>query len=325
MGGRDYFDYYKLYADWNYSAVESPFNTRIISPYLVYLFGKLHIGYDAQIAFSKAGYSPHVYFSAVFVNYVSTVLTCFVIFKTVETFMKNRFIAILSGMTYLLGFGTAFYDLTGLTDAFSSLLFALVVYAYLSKSPYIFVLLLLSIIQREYILMVSGLIAGFDLVFRKQEKPFHSKVLIASVLFFCFYFILRKTVFLTPRWQAQLDIGTYFGRLMNIGIANWGEFFRQTILSQNLLFLYLGILCLKFFAKKSIDRLNLMLVLLLFLQANLINFLAFLGNNGGRCYYMTMPLIMYFAALEARPLLENYFMPGNSVPKTLLNESQDNV
>jgi hypothetical protein len=325
MGGSDYFDYYKLYSNWNYSAVESPFNTRIISPFLVYLFGKLHIFYDTQIAFVKAGYSPRIYFNAVFVNYLCLVCTCFVIYKTIETFVRSRLLAILGGMVYLFGFGTSFYDLTGLTDAFSSLLFAIVLYAYFSKSRYILLVLLLSIIQREYILMVLGLMAGFDWVFRKESRKFHLETFIACIVFFTAYFVLRKTVFLTPLFQNQLEVGTYFGRLLNPATIHWPEFIRQTILSQNLVFIYLGILIVKRVRHRTINTSNLILTLLLFIQANVINFLAFLGNNGGRCYYMIMPLIMYFAALEAEPLIDHFFNRKGSELKSFQTENPGDV
>ncbi len=331
MGTNDYYQYYKLYKNWDYASVDAPFNTRIISPYLVYLFGKLNISYDANIIFSKIGYDPKVYFHAVFINYISTVLTCFVIFKTIEKLLMNRIVALLGGIIYLLGFGTCFYNLTGLTDAFSSLLFALTFYFYFQKSPYIFIVLLLAVIQREYILLVLGLMSVIHILSEKENKKYHIRVLAVSVLCFGFYFILRKTLFMTPpsadheTFEGQVEVGSYFGRMFNYTIHDWPAFIRQTILSQNLVFIYLGLLLYKFSTKQKINKINLLLVVLLFFQENIINFLAYLGNNGGRCFYMIMPLIVYFTAIEARPLLENYFRMDGSLAGKPLTEKPGNV
>ncbi len=303
FGGEDFFSYYHLYKDWNFEKVDTPFNMRILSCFLVFLFNKAGFHYTTETVFAK--FHPEldlqVYFNSVFVNYICIVLTCFVIYKLIRRVDGNEVFRFMAGLLYLLAFGTLFFSLKPLTEAPGVLLFAVIYYSYVEKSKWYFFFLLLALFQREYIFIVFGMITLLDL-FKTKEK-FYLAGLIGCIGMFGIYLLLRNTVFHTPRYDYQLSFDTYLNSFFDTGLSFW-SFFRQSILSLNLVLLYLAILAYKRLKGLELNKYHLLMVLVLLAQVIVMSIMTHFGNNAGRYYFYITPLIILFIALEAKPLLE---------------------
>lgn len=302
FGNNDFYSYYHLYKNWDFDAVESPFNTRLISSFFIFLFNQIGFFYKTKISYYNIAIDQRVFFNAVFVNYLSLVMTAYVMYKMIYKFFLNKLFAFASGLLAFLGFGALFYSLNTLTESFSILLFALIYYSYQSRSNWIIPLLFLAVLQREYIFFITGLVSLVHYLFDKSERKYFISIFAYSILGFGIYYILRKTLFYTPYFSSQLDISNLFERLFNPGFPI-GEYFRQSFLNQNIFLLYILILIYKIYNRLSFDKLNLFIVFLLYVQAHFVSIVAVLGNSCGRYFYITLPLIVFFIAQEVAPLI----------------------
>jgi hypothetical protein len=301
VGGlKDYFSYYFLYKDWNFSEVDSPFNQRVISSFFIYLFHKIGFSYETDIVYTTDFADKKIYFNAIFFNYLSFLASCLVIYKTVARSLNNTILAFSSGVLYALGFGTLFFNLNGLTESFSLLLAAVMFYYYLNKSHLILIPIILAVFQREYLFFVFGLIALMDYLFEEKNK-YYLQVLLYTVMAFVLYYILRKTFFYTPRYEAQLSVVDSLLNLFNPRFP-LGDYIKQTFLIQNILFVYLLTLAYKKWNKWTINHIDFYKVLALFMQANFISLMAVLGNSTGRYFYLTMPIVIFMIAKEIKPI-----------------------
>lgn len=300
-GLKDFYSYYELYKNWDIDKIESPFNMRLVSSFFVYLFYKAGLHYDTLTAFDKTGLSREVFFCSVFFNYLCVVSTCSVLFHTILKIEKRILLAFAGGMIYLLGFGTLFYEIMPITDAFSVLIFTLILDAYLSKKYSIFIFMAILIVQREYVFLALGLLSLLD--FWKFRNKYYLHVLLSTVLCFGIYYVLRKTIFYTPKYDYQASTG-YFLKVFTELRFPLLPYFKQTFITLNLFIIYLLVLGWKKFRKLSIDKFALVKILLLFLQINFISFAAAFGNNTGRYFYILVPLIIIELVKESAPLLK---------------------
>lgn len=302
FGNIDFYDYYHLYKNWDFSKVRSPFNTRLVSSFFIYIFNKIGFFYNAEISYQHPGIDQKVFFNAIFFNYICLVFTAFTIYKMIVYFYKNKVFAWTIGLLVFLGFGSLFYSLNTLTESFSFLLFSLIYFLYLLKNKsWIFVLLIMAVIQREYIFFVIGLVSLIDLMVR-EEKRYYFIVFISSILFFFIYYILRKTVFYTTAHSDQLNISKLIENLFNPQFPI-GPYIRQSLLNQNILILYFSVIIYKFLNKLNFNHINLLITLSFVLQANFISFAAILGNSCGRYFYITLPILLYYFSEEIYPLI----------------------
>src|SRR5436190_6574260 len=133
----DFLSYYDLYKNWDIHHTEAPFNMRLLSSFFVHLFYRAGLHYDTLTAFDKFPLDKHVFFDAIFFNYLCIVLTCTVIFYTGLKYLKDSLLSFTAGLVYLLGFGTLFYEFMPITDASSVLCFALIFHGYMSKKYWV--------------------------------------------------------------------------------------------------------------------------------------------------------------------------------------------
>lgn len=300
----DFFQYYRLYNTWDWHNVNAPFNMRLISSFLVFLSGKAGIYYETASAFDKYtgfGFDKSVYFNALFVNYLAVVATSSTLFLITWQHRASILLAFTSGLVYILGFGTIFYELMPCTDAFSTLLFTVLMYFYLKKSKFVFALIVMLIFQREYILMALALITFIDLVVTRNK--YYRHVLLAAVIAFGIYFVLRKTVFYTPALSFQVSGHSLITSLFATNFP-FLTFVKQTILTLNIFLLYVFIISFKRHKKMRINLKALVKILLLLLQIVVISFAAALGNNTGRYFYMMSPFVIFYLAQECKPLFK---------------------
>lgn len=309
-GQNDFYSLYPLYRDFDISSVETPFNTRLLSSFFIFIVSKTGIFYDVPISYQHQGIEQNVFFSAILINYLAAVFTCFLIFLTVWKYCKNSFLSFAVGSLYFFEFGTVFWGLTGLADSFSAMLFAGIFLFYLDRSYWAIPLLGLSVFQREIIFFIMGPIALIDLIFKDKKKYFFT-ILLLTALFFLVYFILRKTVFDTPRWNKILEPGTFFDVAFSPTISVL-SYLRQSVINQNILILYLGIIIYKWVKRIKTNNLNLMTTVIVYAGINLISFALLSAGNAGRYFYIGSAFLLYYLAIEIRPL----FFTENKLPQS---------
>ena len=289
LGMIDFFDYYKLYETMDYRTADSPLNMRLVSSFFVYCMSKTGLVYNTLCQIDGAPFSKVIYFNAVFFNYICVVVTAIFIFHLVRQQKQSLMFAFLAGLVFLLGFGTIFFDIMPLADAMSVLLFALILLFYFRKSYFILVPLALLIIQREYLLLATGLV--FLLDFIKFREKYFLHVLICCFVFFVVHVVLRKLIFETARYSHHTNpefILKSFTAL-NFPIL---PFVRQTLMTMNVFLLYVSIIAFKYLKGLNFNRFEFLKIMLLLLQLVILTFLLALGNNAGRYFYMLIPLVI---------------------------------
>lgn len=308
----DFFQYYRLYSTWDIDNVNAPFNMRLVGSAIVHLFYKMGCAYPTAITFDKYaswGFDKDVYFCAVLFNSLCVALTCVQIFYTLKRSNCSLLLAFTGGLVYLLGFGTIFYEIMPITDAFSALLFATTLHLYLQKNKLIFLPLLVLVFQREYIFVALGFIALMDSI--RQRQMYFYAVTLACIVLFTVYFVLRKTVFYTPALDFQAQPVSFLKNLFMIRLPGF-DFFKQTAMTLNLVVIYLLIVIYKVWNKLKIHKEHLLKFTFLFLQVIWFSLAGGHGNNAGRYFYLLAPLVIYYLALEARCLVSDNPSPSRS-------------
>jgi hypothetical protein len=161
--------------------------------------------------------------------------------------------------------------------------------------------MLALVLQREYVFLVMGLVALLD--FWKQKEKYYLHVLIISIVCFAVYFILRKTLFYTPKYDHQASPMYFLESVFQIKFP-LGLYIKQTLMTLNIFILYLIIVAYKKIKKISIDKFSLIKLLLLFLQINIISFAAVLGNNTGRYFYILVPMVIFYLVSESMAIIK---------------------
>jgi hypothetical protein len=294
-GCRDYRDYYTLFKDLDVNGVDAPFNMRLLGSFFVHMLYKMGMHYDTEIIFSKNGLDQSVFFCALLFNFFSVIGTCIVLFHLLKKYFNDVFYAFGGGLLYLLGFGTLFFVLMPITDAFSIFLFSIAFYYYLQKRYALLVVLVLLIFQREYYFMALGLIALCD--YWKHRDRFYLYTLLVCILCFTIYIILRKTVFYTPKYDHQASTGFFLNSIFSLKFP-LVPFIKQTLMTMNISFIYIAVLIYKKMKGLSIDKFAFIKILLLFLQISIISFAAVFGNNMGRYFYMLIPIVIFYLMSE---------------------------
>lgn len=303
-GTNDFFSYYILYENWDIQHVEAPFNMRLLSSFFVFLLNKMGLHYDTMCAFDQFKLDKQVFFNAIFFNYLCITTTCVVIYNTINKYFRNPLLSFIAGLIYLMGFGTLFYEFMPITDALSILLFSVILYFYLEKNYWLVLPLLLLIMQREYVFLALGLVTILD--FWKHRLKYYLYIFILCIVCFGIYFVLRKTLFYTPRFDYQASPSFFLDSLLQLKFPLI-PYIRQTLMTLNIFIIYLLIVLYKKWKKFEIDSFNLVKLLLLFLQINVISFAAVFGNNTGRYFYILIPLVIFQLIKELSPIVNLKF------------------
>ena len=299
----DFFQYYYLYKDFDIGRVIAPHNMRLAGAFFVYLFYKANIFYDTVSCFDNYtawGFLKQVYFDAILVNYLSVAATCWLMFYLQQRYFKDVVFSFLGSVIYLLGFGTLFYELMPGTDAFSIFLFTATLYWYLDKSYLILIPLLILVLQREYILIAFATLAIIDFITHRNR--YSLLIFLSTCLFFALYLVLRKTIFYTPHLDYQASAGHFMSSVYQPNFP-WALYLKQMAMTLTLFYLYLLIILYKKWNKMEINGLYLFKFLFLFLQINIISYLAGHGTNCGRYFYMLSPLLIFVTMQEMWPVL----------------------
>ena len=221
-------------------------------------------------------------------------------FYLLQRYFKDVVFSFLGSVIYLLGFGTLFYELMPGTDAFSIFLFTATLYWYLDKSYLILMPLLILVLQREYILIAFATLAIIDFITHRNR--YFLLIFLSTCLFFALYLVLRKTIFYTPHLDYQASAGHFMSSVYQPNFP-WALYLKQMAMTLTLFYLYLLIILYKKWNKMEINGLYLFKFLFLFLQINIISYLAGHGTNCGRYFYMLSPLLIFVTMQEMWPVL----------------------
>ena len=72
----------------------------------------------------------------------------------------------------------------------------------------------------------------------------------------------------------------------------------------NIFIVYVLVVIYKKWKRLEIDQFNLLKLGLLFLQINIISFVAVFGNNTGRHFYILIPLVIFQLIKELNPIVK---------------------
>ncbi|HXD91834.1 MAG TPA: hypothetical protein VNX01_01405, partial [Bacteroidia bacterium] len=271
----------------------------MINAALVFLLNKTGLHYTSVISFNTPNIEHSVFFNALVVSYLCIVVTCYVIYLTCCNYFKDKLFGFWVGLLYLLGGGTYAFCMTPIMDASSGLFMALAFKTFIEKSKWLYLILFLSIFQREYISIVIGTIAFVGYLFEKKDLKQTIFVIVAALSCFVAYIVLRKTFFYTPETveREQLQVSQFASRLFDKNI-NFAEYFRQVLFLQNILFIYVLVLLYKYTKKQTINKKQLVTIGILLVQIFIISFIAIVVNNASRVVYMLTPIILFYMAIE---------------------------
>jgi len=303
MGGADYFHYLHMYEEWDVAHTEAPFNMRIIGSFGTYLLNSAGLDYNTETVFASAHpeLSRKTFFNALLFNYLCVLVTSCVIYCTAIKSGLKTLHSFLGALLFLLGFGTVFFLLKPANDACGVLFIALGFHFYLQRSYGLMLVLALCVFQREYALMVFGMVAAVDWFF--ERKRYYLITLLASVVAFAGYFVLRKTLFYSPLHDGQTKPGFFLQSILHPQV-DWAPFVKQLALSCNILVLYMLAIVYKKWMKQTWSKRFLATTVILFVQVITMSIAAGFGNNTGRIFYFTAPIIIYFFLQETREIVD---------------------
>jgi hypothetical protein len=297
-GAYDYYHYYYMYlSPLNPHAATAPWIFRQISAVVTHLVLKSGIYYPNDIQFQDARYDQHVFFAALFTNWIFLVLAAWVAGLIAEHELRGRnpFASLIAGLLCLLAFYVQTGVITGLTEGPSWLLLAVGFLAYLRRARMPLLLVLaLSIFQRETIIIALGLIAVFDLLLSRKEKRFRLQICVMSAVCFAAYFLARRLFI--PGLEQQTHLGGIVYTLAHFHLTNAIIF--QGVISQNTLAIFLAVALV---ARRHAGLRQPWVPVLLATTAviYILGLAAGLGNNVGRLVSVLTPV---FAGLAAAGL-----------------------
>lgn len=305
QGYKDAESYLKLYANLNSPDVEAPFNMRLISAGIIHFMDKIGLMYNTECAIDAyPQFDKSLFFNNIFFNFFCITLTSFSLFTAFKKLGFNILMSFLSGMIYMLGFGTLFYLMMPGPDALSVLIFTWVIFFYFRKHYALIPLMLMLVLQREYFFLSFMVIAAMD--YLKHKQPYFLRIFILNILCFTAYFILRKTIFHTYHWQHQTSPDFLISTLFNSDLQ-LGPLVKQTMMTMNLYLIYLGILAYKKWNGMAINSHHLLITLVLLAEITVLSFAATFGTNNGRYFYLNMPYFLYLMMLELKPFYPALF------------------
>jgi hypothetical protein len=297
LGGSDFYAYYPMYLDpFNYHGTKSPFVYRQLTALIVYFVWKLGVFYDTTISFSREGFDKHVFFAAIFTNYIALTVTATVVTYTTEKLLAQKTDAwlILAGLLLYFDFFVQQAVLTGLTEGISWLLVAIGFLAYINKAPIpICAVLSLSVIQRETIPFVFATFAAVGLLFcPPNQRRFNASILLFSAVCFLVYVFMRSVLIPVSGAEKQLSPSAVLASLEAWRDQMTSEFVFQAILSKNLLILLAAVLAasaiLRRFDRKAELEISVFISAFVLI---IIGIGAGIGNNVGRILSVLTPIV----------------------------------
>ena len=301
-GQADYYEYYKMYKDLDFEAVAPPTNMRVISALVVHAIYKSGIYYPVEICFSDPNYDQQVYFSAVMHNFLAGIITCFLIFLLVFKYSGNYLLSILMGAGYLLDYSTVIWGSGGAVDGFSVMVFTIGLFFLLKKSYWIIPLIVLTIFQRDVVLIAFGVFTFVSICYvylnEKKISKFNLYVFLVTLTSFIIMVVLRETVFHTSdRWSGYTN-ANFYSNIFDFPDLTLGRFLRGVVFSQNTFLIFLIFLLYKIRNKIAINKEHFLQLLSFFIVMGIICVLLKVLHETGRYFNMASSAIFVYLGFE---------------------------
>lgn len=302
----DFYHYYALYLQFDVTNTKAPFNMRLVGAFFIFIIYQSGIYYDTETRFDA--YAPYmkedVWFAAVFFNFLMVAATATLIAKIYENYFqpnpnKDPLHAVLAGAIYLLGFGTLFFDLMPLTEAASTCLFAGMIWLLLKGSYWLLPVMALCVFQREYLLVLIGLLAiGYE---QQKSRKYYIVIIGWSLILFLTYFFIRGKWFYNPELNHQTSVLGMMNQMKTLGVSI-SVMLKQSMMSLNVVLLYLILFVYKRFKRMSVYSLGFKLVIGILFVTLVVTLAGGLGTNFGRLFYLASPLVACLLVKEAAGL-----------------------
>jgi hypothetical protein len=240
-GGTDYYHYYAMYLrPLDFHQAGAPFIYRQVSALLTHFIYQYGPYYYTHIFFSDARFDQHVFFAALLTNFLA-LLGC----ATVTAITAQRLspglpqsALLFAGAFCYLEFFAQQCGMGPITDGVAWLMMAIGFLGYVRGSLVTVALVMtVSILERETIPLMLGVIAGVGLVLSPDRRRFDAAVVVLAAAAFAAYFAMRTV------WIPVAGAGgqTHLAGLLS-GLSRWRRYatkdiFFQDFLSQNLLIL----------------------------------------------------------------------------------------
>jgi hypothetical protein len=302
----DFYHYYALYDQFDLIKTKPPFNMRFIGAFFIYLLYQSGIYYNTDTRFDDYALymKEEVWFAAVFFNFLMVATTATLIAKVYTRYFetntpKQPLNAVLAGTVYLMGYGTMFFDLMPVTEAFSTCLFVIMLGLFLKRSYWLLPVLLLCVFQREFLLLLILLLPW---LYRPGYfERFDRLVTITAVALFIAYFVIRSTWFYNPELHHQTNLGAMLYQMQSLGVSTM-VMLRQSLISLNLLLIYALVVAFKYWTTGTYYRKGARLILAILVVAFGVTLAGGLGTNFGRMFYLATPLVACLLVKEAASL-----------------------
>jgi hypothetical protein len=229
-GSNDYYaNYYFMYlSPLDVNAAPAPYNLRQVSAVITHLVLATHLYIPNRTAVIP-GRAPKVLFAAMVTNWAFLLLAAWLagLIAEEELGHPNAVAALIAGFLCLLAFQTPFFVLSGLTEGVNWFLLAAGFLAYLRRArSWLLLVLIVSIVQRESIPIIMGVIAACDLALNREDGRFKVKTIAAAIACFAVYFLARR--FFLPGSESETHFTAMLASIRHPGPAS-------TVLSQMVL------------------------------------------------------------------------------------------
>lgn len=241
-GSNDYYgNYYYMYlSPLDVSAAPAPYILRQVSAVVTHIVLATHAYVSNGIGLSLPGHDPRVLFAAMLTNWAFLILAAWLagLIAEQELGQGNAVAALLAGFLCLLAFQAPFYVLSGLTEGVSWFLLAAGFLAYMRRArTWLFVVLALSIVQRETIPIVLGVIAACDVALTREDRQFKTQAMAGAITCFAIYFLARRFMFHGS--DGQTHFSAMLASIRHSGPAK--TFLTQMILTQSTAIIFLAV------------------------------------------------------------------------------------
>lgn len=305
--------YYPLYsAPLNFHAAQAPFVLRQVSVVLTYVVWRCHIYYPDVIALNGVPIDQHLFFAALFVNWVCLVLTAMTAGLIAEKLLgvRNMLLFTLAAFFCLLTFHAQVAVLIDTAEGPAWLLMALAFLAFLRRSKHwLLIILALAIFEREMILLAIGFLAFLELLPWKKRRPFAWFALLSSMACFFVYLALRRHY--AGGYEFQSHPGSLLHGLFHMVIGK--DLLFQGLLVQNIIFIALGAYWLAK-RKPAAVRYWMPKLLATFVFLALVALAASEDTTTGRLAGILTPMFAAFAALALGAMQGEVPTADTSVP-----------
>lgn len=312
----DFYHYYGLYDQFDVVHTKPPFNMRFIGAFFIYLIHQLGIYYNTETRFDQYAHymQEEVWFAAVFFNFLMVAATATLITKLYSRYYTSSnnydlLHGVLAGLVYLLGYGTMFFDLMPVTEAFSTFLFVVMLWFYHKHSYWLVPLLVVCVFQREFLLLLMVCMCLFYQ--NKESTKYFKRIAIIACVLLLAYFFIRSRWFYNPELHHQTNIMAMFHQMQTLGVSAT-LMVKQSVISLNLFLIYLFVVGYKYFGNTPVYSKGFYTLIAMLGMAAVVTLAGGLGTNFGRMFYLATPLLACLLVKEAASLSNRSGQPtGN--------------